>query len=997
MSTQLKSIENTTETKESRGSAFGLEGDLFIIPIIGVFLGIIIFSMSAFAGGDPVKFFFISLMPPSVCLLCTYAFLNNKPPHYLEDKLEKITDNGVFNFTGLIDTPNLANPKPNTNKFKDCYFAKTLIIFNEADSRGYVSKGYFIRPPSVTSLAISNLNDIQDRLSSFLSNIKAPVRCQFDWSLSTDYNEEIDRYDAETDRLCRSGTWFYRVRKQVADKYRKLQDRQVLKKERLAVYFSIQLNSDIETDKELDLLDNQLSIYGNALKGLFSYYNCDMEEMVDDDYFREYVRAFNPSLSYEARNKLDFNPLGSAMEQCISGEIIDKDSYFLMSGMYHAAISVKALPKVLYPGMASRLLALNINDYSITLNITPIDPEKERKKEEDLIQRLEGDMKANRKEQYSTNVARNKKIAKVEALAEGRINPLRCEYIIKVAASDPQKLQQSISLIKEVVAMTNGTLAWEGVSGRSSRNMFFQTMPGWMFGKYNKFSFYAENNVISCMAPFSSSFSGNLNTAEALYDGSDRNMIGVVTFTGGTPQHSMLLGTTGCGKSAFLIDLLSQTGPYYDYTCIIEEGLSYYFYSLTQGEKPLIIHPDSSITFNYFDLGGLPLSASHISFCSNLLMNMMGYTGDADKDNFREAMLGRYVQMLYSEVYETWTKDNPGKVAEVARRCIAAEKAMTLENFFDSYVEIEKRIALGDEKILKVLSEIKEDEITRYLLSPNSAQRVEQAAFTLIPQSDLPDHSKFMDFITTNTLPEHGQEEINRIITSLEAWSRTGAYGAIFDGETNVKFTGKHIHFELGSIPESAGNLKKMVAVLIMNIVRQHIIKLPRHVRKRVVFEEIAKFLQISGAGKIVEECYAQFRKYSAWVITVNQNYGLFKNSPIKNTVMSNSKQHFIMRQNDANDIEDFMQSVPLPESLSRSVLAFPLPETLPPGQKYSSFLYNYSDRNMYSGGIGHNIASKEMLLCASTSGESFEKAKTLFSDGIADGKDVMKVFDLVK
>ena len=44
--------------------------------------------------------------------------------------------------------------------------------------------------------------------------------------------------------------------------------------------------------------------------------------------------------------------------------------------------------------------------------------------------------------------------------------------------------------------------------------------------------------------PFSSTFTGHLDEAEALYDGSNRNLIGVRNFVSGTPQLAVLLGMT---------------------------------------------------------------------------------------------------------------------------------------------------------------------------------------------------------------------------------------------------------------------------------------------------------------------------------------------------------------------------------------------------------------------------------------------------------------------
>jgi hypothetical protein len=82
-----------------------------------------------------------------------------------------------------------------------------------------------------------------------------------------------------------------------------------------------------------------------------------------------------------------------------------------------------------------------------------------------------------------------------------------------------------------------------------------------------------------------------------------------------SPQHAVLLGMSGAGKSVTVCDLLSQTEGYFAYTVIIEEGLSYGIYTQTvePDAKPIIIQPDGDITINYLDTKGLPLTPDHLS------------------------------------------------------------------------------------------------------------------------------------------------------------------------------------------------------------------------------------------------------------------------------------------------------------------------------------------------------------------------------------------------
>jgi len=68
-----------------------------------------------------------------------------------------------------------------------------------------------------------------------------------------------------------------------------------------------------------------------------------------------------------------------------------------------------------------------------------------------------------------------------------------------------------------------------------------------------------------------------LGHAEAIYEGSANNLVGIKTFAGQesnvSPQHAVLLGMSGAGKSVTVCDLLTQTEGYFAYTVIIEEGL----------------------------------------------------------------------------------------------------------------------------------------------------------------------------------------------------------------------------------------------------------------------------------------------------------------------------------------------------------------------------------------------------------------------------------------
>jgi hypothetical protein len=189
-------------------------------------------------------------------------------------------------------------------------------------------------------------------------------------------------------------------------------------------------------------------------------------------------------------------------------------------------------------------------------------------------------------------------------------------------------------------------------------------------------------------------------------------------------------------------------------------------------------------------------------------------------------------------------------------------------------------------------------------------------------------------------LPEHRKEEIDQIATLLTAWTASRPVRKTLRRQTNISLTGKIAHFELGYIPEQAVELKTAAGLLISGFTRQHIITLPRALWKRIIFEEVARFLDVPGGEKIMGEGYAQLRKFNCWIISIVQQYSKFKSTRIRPVIMGNSKQFFLMRQFDRSDLEDISKDIQLPEVMIDAVQHYPLPEQQAANQKFSSLCY---------------------------------------------------------
>ena len=107
-----------------------------------------------------------------------------------------------------------------------------------------------------------------------------------------------------------------------------------------------------------------------------------------------------------------------------------------------------------------------------------------------------------------------------------------------------------------------------------------------------------------------------------------------------------------------------------------------------------------------------------------------------------------------------------------------------------------------------------------------------------------------------------------------------------------------------------AVEMKTAAGLLITGFTRQHIISLPRSSWKRILYEELARFLDVPGGEKIVAESYAQLRKFNCWTASIVQQYSRFKDARIRPVVIGNSKQFFLMRQNDRGDLADLARDL---------------------------------------------------------------------------------------
>jgi hypothetical protein len=873
----------------------------------------------------------------------------------------------------------------------DGYLTHGLISWGLALSPNtYVAKGAEIKLPDLRSASVGWLNRFHEQTGNFLASIGEEWTAQVFWTVDNDYAEPLERYHAQTEKLADEGAlsrWAEFTRRERYGRYVDAMLRGKLRRERLFVFIAKRMSNvpkKVKTEQVDELYAQAAQSFDHKLNDLANAVDeVEVNPLGDEEHAIIFRRFFNPSLAGVSLSgdNFEYVPQETILDNCwysdaVTFKVEDQGYCFKMDDHYHSVIVLKRWPAMTYPGIMNALTGCLSLDYCITQTIFPLKLAGEIKKAEGEIARLSGDLQHQGKASAAKVIERKQN--KVHKLMGGYARPFNVATVIRIWDTTIRGLSSKALAVKTAIQSMNGAQYHQVNHPVEAQRLFYESFPGWTGGKLRGWDLYAESDFMGDMLPMSSTFTGELADAEAIYEGNQNNLIGVRTFAGkpASPQHGIMFGMSGAGKSVAMIDLLTQTEGHYGYTAIIEEGLSYGIYTRMMGGEPIVVQPNSRFTINYFDTEGNMLTPEHLSMCTALLMRMSGGGAGGDTAVIRESMIGEYLHSLYSDAFEDWRTRNETTYLRVCRIATLMDRTLerrnrpseTLMDVHNEFREIERA---KPAKFEEMLAEIGEDEAIAFSKDLHKSQQVMNLAFAYFERTDFPTHSALVETMTFGPLDHHKEEEVSFLASMLSAWkAHGGKYGQLFDGYTNIDLTGRKItHFELGYIPESAKELKAAAGFLISNQIRQHVLRMPRGIRKRLIFEEVSRFLDVPGGDKILAESYAQLRKFGAWVIIVTQQYAQLKGMPLLPVIVGNSKMALLLKQKDAEDVEDFGNRLGLSEVSRKALMSYPLPEHQK-GAKFSSFLA-VSDSGS---GTGRIYARPEMLWVASSNGDDFEK-----------------------
>lgn len=883
--------------------------------------------------------------------------------------------------------------------------------------KGYVAKGFSIEIPNVTNASNEYKNSLFERLANYLAKLPIDSRLQVKYEVSTDYEKALEKYRRETEEKA-SHKWDQLIRTKVYNRFKnKIKNRQ-LRREKVYFYISTPLSKfinwtfDTSSPKDTKNLERAVTeFFDNHFSQLkSSFLDCNLHsmnvvEMYEHLYTTLNKSALNQEINFKERFQEEKTILENTLYSEYKGFTEDPDTRSAAlagDGFFHNIMQLDSTPRgSTRPFFCNdTLLSNNLQNYSITVNLQKLDTDTEITKKQAELKRVTLDREEQRFAK-SLDVKITRLSNQIDDYSDGNSFGFMVDYIIHIWNPDPKELVNDTIVIRNAADQMNCKLLQYEL-GAQSLMTFVKTFPGNLFYKDWANSLEIVHNCLASILPFSSSFTGFLDEAMALYDGDSQNLIGITSFVGGSPQHASTFGQSGAGKSVNEVDLLSQTHCFFDKVVIIEDGASYLMLTQIYEGEFIVIDPNGSVTINYFDTCGSPLTKGQISFIESLLTAMCGISSDDEINIDRQAIINPYIKRIYNDKFKEWSENNV-QLRDIARICITIEKLQlnisintpTDEEAFLDVTEIidtnESERDPFQKEIFSFYEGITDGQINDYILEEK--ELLKNISFAYMNRNDFPTHGELVDNIRHAAEDHHDPEKTSTIANRLERYEYTGPNGCLFDGHTNINLKNPWIHIELGRLKSSEKTLKSMVGIIMDNLVKNTITSMKRSAKKLYIFEEAAVILTIPGADEIMKQSYAQFRKYNCQAKTICQQMDQLWESKVSNIICTQSKQLFLLKnksEDDLRKIQSFASSIP--DHTLKTIMEYPLPEHMR-GEKYSSMcFYNDCDGGINMIGTIQNHACPEVVFAAGTSGDTYAKRERQLKELSA----VMKDADIV-
>ncbi len=874
------------------------------------------------------------------------------------------------------------------------WFERDMLWWGPAlDARTCLSRGAAVEVPDLRSADNRTILDLRRQNAHLLAGVGTSASLQVQWTVEDDFGAALDAYSA---RKGGGSPWCRRTCAVRRAYYEQRIEEGSLRRERVHVYVGKRCEGlaprDVRSVASCEaFLRQSASGIESQLGMLERVHSLGRWSPMDDRAHALHLRKFlNPSLArllsgpqgdagFDGSLSIRANCLRSDLDAFAVGRGAERGNLLFFDGNYHAIFIMRELPRGTRPGMLIPVLDAVSRGASITLAIhpLPVGAEIERLRRE--IDELSAFLSDRRAAGVENDIRLRR--GRIDSLLSSATIPFNMLFVVRVWADTADAIAAKSLAMRTALQGIDGAEFMQVNNAAQARHIFYETIPGNLGGTYRGWDIYVENHNLADLVPISSTFTGHLDDAQALYDSPGRSIVGIRLVTpNGTPQHSVVVGVNGSGKSALLMDLMTQSDCDWAYRFYQEEGMAFVTQAQLCGMRSLVLRESGDVTLNPFDTLGLPLTSATLARVVRTCMKLVGLSRDEDRNRRREGLIGEYVRCHFEDCAEDLRNGSEERWRGLARRALAAGRIRTGDDdFLDGHLALLELERSDPAAAGELLASASEDDVMRHSIDPQGRRNTDAMAFSLLGAADYPRFDGLVALMRHGRLAHHRSAgvaaELDFLSSELAKGLRAGGVvGGFIDGPTNVDVRGAGLHFDTSRLPEGA--LKELAGFVVFDHVRQHILTLPRAASKVMLLDELRRILLIPGATEFVKELLAQMRKYRCVFLGAFQEPSQVDDidPALTDLLLGQCKQYFLMRQNNADQVRRIARVIGLPGAAERAIVQHPLVEHQAAGRRASYFTFFSRETSAPVCGTVRVEVDPAMLYVAESSGAVFDR-----------------------
>ncbi len=377
-----------------------------------------------------------------------------------------------------------------------------------------VSKGFSVECPDRANASDQFNIDFHAQLRRLLQRLGGQYRMQLCWSVDSNYRDELAAYGQETRDHCHAA-YPRQIRTATFLKFHDAMERRELRREHLHLYVSKKITAtpSIFTswrhqfsfyDKLFAEYEREFYYFHTSLTNLFASSNVRFTPLDDHGHFRQGYFYLNPPFgtgknsgqlpAFKPEVSLQEHWLGSGLE---TGKEHLPSFGFRRQDLFWNLLTLRRLPDFTDPKSILLLTQTDLLDYSITVNLYPSDKEKVVAREQEKLRRVRGDFASTHAPEFLEAMAMIEE--RIKSLKRGSVNPYDADFIIRIWGTTPEEVADKTQILRTVINRLDGCREHEPLTFSTNKQLWFQSWPGWLFGKYTAHAKYFEDiNLPRC-------------------------------------------------------------------------------------------------------------------------------------------------------------------------------------------------------------------------------------------------------------------------------------------------------------------------------------------------------------------------------------------------------------------------------------------------------------------------------------------------------------------